>query len=47
MSNCTLCAVFGEAQHRVNEVFARTSLADLLQPKSTAAHQVKAPAALN
>ena len=47
LGNCTLCAVFGEAQHRVNEVFARTSLADLLQPKSPAARQAKAPAALN
>ena len=33
MSTCTLCAVFTEAQNRVNEVFARTTLADLLQPK--------------
>ena len=32
MSNCTLCAVFTEAQNRVNEVFARTTLADLLHP---------------
>ena len=44
MENCTLCAVFGEAQHRVNEVFSRTSLADLLQPKSHTAHPAKSAA---
>ena len=47
MSTCTLCAVFGEAQNRVNEVFARTSLADLLHPKARVAHTAKAPAAVN
>jgi Rrf2 family protein len=47
MSNCTLCAVFTEAQNRVNEVFARTTLADLLHPKPQAAHRVKAAAAVN
>jgi Rrf2 family protein len=46
MSSCTLCAVFGEAQDRVNEVFARTSLADLLQPRSPIPTPVK-PAAAN
>ena len=46
LGNCTLCAVFGEAQHRVNEIFARTSLADLLQPRPHAAHQAK-PATVN
>jgi Rrf2 family transcriptional regulator, iron-sulfur cluster assembly transcription factor len=30
LTSCALCAVFNEAQARVNEVFARTSLADLL-----------------
>jgi len=44
MENCTLCAVFGEAQHRVNEVFSRTSLADLLQPKTNIAQQAKSAA---
>jgi Rrf2 family transcriptional regulator, iron-sulfur cluster assembly transcription factor len=39
MSSCTLCAVFSEAQNRVNEVFARTTLTDLLQPKAHVAHQ--------
>lgn len=36
LNSCTLCAVFAEAQQRVNEVFARTTLQDLLQPKPTA-----------
>jgi hypothetical protein len=31
----------------VNEVFARTTLADLLHPKPHVAHQVKATAAMN
>jgi Rrf2 family protein len=43
MIDCTLCAVFTEAQNRVNEVFARTTLADLLHPKP----QTKTAAALN
>ena len=30
LGNCVLCGVFAEAQRRVNEVFARTTLADLL-----------------
>jgi Rrf2 family protein len=30
---CVLCGLFGEAQHRVREVFGRTSLADLLRRK--------------
>ena len=34
LTSCTVCAVFNEAQARVNEVFARTTLADLLHPKS-------------
>lgn len=37
LSSCTLCGVFSEAQSRVNEVFARTSLQDLLRPKATVA----------
>jgi Rrf2 family transcriptional regulator, iron-sulfur cluster assembly transcription factor len=44
MNTCTLCAVFSEAQNRVNEVFARTTLADLLNPKSPVAHNLKTPA---
>src|SRR5271154_6211838 len=47
MSSCTLCAVFSEAQNRVNEVFARTTMADLLQPKPHTALPVKATATLN
>jgi Rrf2 family protein len=47
MSSCTLCAVFSEAQNRVNEVFARTTLTDLLQPKAHIAHQHGATPTLN
>jgi Rrf2 family protein len=47
MSNCTLCAVFSEAQNRVNEVFARTTLADLLQPKPSVAQPINPAAAVN
>jgi len=47
MSSCTLCTVFTEAQNRVNEVFARTTLTDLLQPKPPAAPPSKAAAAMN
>ena len=47
MSTCTLCAVFSEAQNRVNEVFARTTMADLLQPKPHSVPPAKATAALN
>jgi Rrf2 family transcriptional regulator, iron-sulfur cluster assembly transcription factor len=47
MSSCTLCAVFSEAQNRVNEVFARTTLTDLLQPKAHVAHQHTATPTLN
>jgi Rrf2 family protein len=47
MSNCTLCAVFSEAQNRVNEVFARTTLADLLQPKPAVAQPIKPATAVN
>ena len=46
ISNCALCAVFTEAQHRVNEVFARTSLADLLHPKPQVIPTVKPATAL-
>jgi Rrf2 family protein len=47
MSNCTLCAVFSEAQNRVNEIFARTTLADLLQPKAQVTQISKTAAPLN
>ena len=47
LTNCTLCAVFSEAQNRVNEVFARTTLADLLNPKPQLASNAKAPAPVN
>jgi DNA-binding IscR family transcriptional regulator len=47
MSTCTLCAVFTEAQNRVNEVFARTTLSDLLHPKASAVQPAKAGAGAN
>lgn len=47
MSSCTLCAVFTEAQNRVNEVFARTTLAGLLHPKPQVAQPIKSTASLN
>jgi Rrf2 family protein len=47
MSSCTLCAVFTEAQNRVNEVFTRTTLADLLHPKPQIAQPIKTTASLN
>ena len=47
MSTCTLCAVFTEAQNRVNELFARTTLSDLLHPKATAGQHAKAAAGAN
>ena len=40
LSSCSLCAVFTEAQNRVNEVFARTSLQDLLKPRAELARAV-------
>jgi len=37
LSDCVLCGVFAEAQNRVNEVFTRTTLQDLLQPRNAGA----------
>jgi Rrf2 family protein len=34
LRNCALCGVYTEAQNRVNEVFARTTLLDLLHPRT-------------
>ena len=34
LSSCTLCAVFTEAQNRVNDLFSRTTLQDLLKPRA-------------
>lgn len=41
MEGCALCGLFEQAQDRVKEVFARTSLADLLKPQASvgAAHR--------
>ena len=47
MSSCTLCTVFTEAQNRVNEVFARTTLTDLLQPKPLVAPRSDASERVN
>ena len=44
LRSCTLCAVYAEAQSRVNEVFGRTSLADLLRPKTEVARRAAKPA---
>ncbi len=33
IGGCALCGLFEQAQDRVKEVFARTSLADLLKPQ--------------
>jgi len=39
LSGCPLCRIFGEAQHRVNEVFSKTTLKELLeQSPAHAAH---------
>ena len=35
LDTCVLCGVFAEAQSRVNEVFSRTRLQDLLQTALT------------
>jgi len=34
MAGCVLCSLFEQAQDRVKEVFASTSLADLLKPEA-------------
>ena len=41
MEYCALCSLFEQAQDRVKEVFARTTLADLLRPQASvgAAHR--------
>src|SRR5258706_15447641 len=33
LRSCTLCGIFSEAQQRVNELFSRTTLLDLLKPR--------------
>lgn len=42
LDTCTLCAIFSEAQSRVNEVFSRTSLQDLLKPRAELAARTHA-----
>jgi Rrf2 family protein len=41
LRSCALCAVYSEAQNRVNEVFSRTSLQNLLTPKPGAGRRPK------
>jgi Rrf2 family protein len=43
LRSCALCAVYTEAQNRVNEVFARTTLLDLLQPRAGKALALATP----
>lgn len=38
---CTLCDIFTEAQHRVQEIFSNTSLADLTRSKSEVMQRVQ------
>lgn len=45
LRSCSLCAVFTEAQSRVNEVFARTTLQDLLAPAASTRHRPATPIA--
>ena len=33
LRSCTLCGIFSEAQQRVNDLFSRTTLLDLLKPR--------------
>lgn len=33
LNSCTLCAIFTEAQSRVNDLFSHTTLQDLLKPR--------------
>ena len=42
LTSCTLCAIFNEAQSRVNELFSRTSLQDLLRPRAELAARTHA-----
>ena len=44
LRSCPLCAVFNEAQSRVNEVLSGTSLADLLKSGLDAAPPARVPA---
>jgi Rrf2 family iron-sulfur cluster assembly transcriptional regulator len=45
LQSCTLCAIFSEAQSRVNEVFSRTTLRDLLQPRAELVRHLHSPTA--
>ncbi|MDX2226473.1 MAG: Rrf2 family transcriptional regulator [Verrucomicrobiae bacterium] len=42
VESCSLCAVFSEAQNKVAEVFARTTLHDLMHPPPTAPQKYSA-----
>ncbi|MFZ4695243.1 MAG: RrF2 family transcriptional regulator [Verrucomicrobiia bacterium] len=41
VGSCTLCDIFGEAQHRMTEVFANTTVADLLRSKGEVMRRVQ------
>jgi Rrf2 family protein len=43
LNGCPLCGVYAEAQSRVNDVFSRTSLLDLLQPRGGRMLYLSAP----
>jgi Rrf2 family protein len=47
LQSCALCGVFAEAQGRVNEVFARTTLQSLLNPRGATIQPVAPLAVLN
>ena len=42
VGNCTLCDIFGEAQHRVTDIFSQTTVADLLSDKDAVMRRVQA-----
>ena len=42
IENCTLCALFTEAQARIMDLFANTTLADLVKPKPALAEELPA-----
>jgi len=42
IANCTVCALFTEAQARVLDLFANTTLADLIKPRPALAEELPA-----
>jgi Rrf2 family protein len=41
VESCTLCDIFGEAQHRMTEIFANTTVSDLLCSKREVMRRVQ------